>query len=225
MLRDERPFNFSQLNNTAVREAARGELVALLNNDLEVISPDWLGEMVSHAVRPDIGAVGARLWYPNNLLQHGGIVLGIGGVAGHSHKGVQRHNPGYFNRVALVQCVSAVTAACMLLRREVFDELGGLDEKALSVAFNDVDFCLRIRGAGYRIVWTPFAELYHYESASRGLETTPKKFARFEKEIDHMKAKWGDALTSDPYYSPNLTLLKEDYSFAFPPRTNKPWQH
>lgn len=223
VIRDTQPFNFSRINNDAIKHA-RGQIFGFLNNDLEVISPEWLSEMVSHAVRPEIGAVGARLFFPNGLLQHGGVILGIGGIAGHNHKGRPKHDPGYFNRAILTQDLSAVTAACMLMRREVFEELRGFDEVELSVAFNDVDICLRARDKGYRVLYTPYAELYHYESASRGYENTPEKFVRFEKEIENMKRRWGKLLQNDPYYNPNLTLLSEDFVFAFPPRSIKPWR-
>ena len=164
--RIEGPFNFSKLNNAGVG-LARGSLIALLNNDLEVINPGWLSEMVSHALRPEVGAVGARLWYPNNTIQHAGVILGGGGVADHAHIGL-RDGPGYFARAHLVQDFSAITAACMLVRKDRYLEIGGLNEINLAVAFNDVDFCLRLRARGFRIVWTPHAELYHHESASRG---------------------------------------------------------
>jgi glycosyltransferase involved in cell wall biosynthesis len=218
---DQSPFNFSALNNRAVRAAAKGTILAFLNNDLEVIQPGWLTEMVSQCCRPGVGAVGARLLFPNGLLQHGGIILGIGGVAGHNHKGRPRHDPGYFNRIILPQNLSAVTAACLVMPRAVFDEIGGFDAERLSVAFNDVDLCLRVRQKGYRVVYTPYAELYHHESVSRGYETTPEKFARFEAEIGAMKGKWGRTLEMDPYYNPNLTLLAEDFALAFPPRVSR----
>jgi len=222
ILRDQRPFNFSRLNNDAVK-VAKGSLIGFLNNDLEIIEGDWLKELVSHAVRPEVGGVGARLLYPNGLLQHGGIIVGIGGVAGHNHKGRPRHDPGYFNRAILCQNLSGVTAACMVMRRDVFDAVGGFEEGALSVAFNDVDLCLKIRAAGYLIVYTPYAELFHHESASRGYETTPEKFQRFEGEVETMKRRWGAVLNNDPYYNPNLTLLTEDFAFAFPPRVDREW--
>lgn len=217
VLHDDRAFNFSALNNVAAKEA-RGEFLALVNNDVEVISPDWLSEMVSIASQPGVGAVGARLWYPNETLQHGGVILGIGGVAGHSHKHLLRERPGYWGRASLAQSFSAVTAACMVIRKEIYDEVGGLDELNLPVALNDVDFCLRIREAGYRNVWTPFAELYHHESATRGYENTAAKQARFAAEQRYMKERWGDLLLHDPAYSPNLTLDHEDFSLSWPPR-------
>ncbi|MBS4095583.1 MAG: glycosyltransferase [Sulfuricella sp.] len=218
VLRDDSPFNFPALNNRAVQEA-RGSIVGLLNNDIEVISPDWLGEMVSHALRPEIGAVGARLWYPNDTLQHGGVIL-VGGVAGHSHKHLPRGEMGYSRRAVLVQNFSAVTAACLVLRKSVYLEVGGMDAQ-LAVAFNDVDFCLRIREAGYRNLWTPYAELYHHESATRGFEDTPEKKVRFNSEIKRMKGRWGSLLENDPAYNPNLTLEYEDFSLSIPPRLLK----
>ena len=181
--------------------------------------------MVAVAMLKGVGGVGARLLYPNNLLQHGGVILGIGGVAGHNHKGRRREDPGYFNRAILPQNLSAVTAACLMLPRRIFDEVGGLDEGALSVGFNDVDLCLKIRKAGYQIVYASYAEFYHFESASRGYENTPEKFRRFEKEVAVMKERWRDILAKDPYYNPNLTLLTEDFQFAFPPRVKKPWKN
>jgi GT2 family glycosyltransferase/SAM-dependent methyltransferase len=214
--RDDRPFNYSAINNRAVRSCA-GELVGLLNNDLEVITPGWLREMVGLALQPGVGAVGARLWYPNDTLQHGGVILGLGGVAGHSHKHFPRGDPGYFRRAESLQTLSAVTAACLVIRRRTYLDVGGLDED-LKVAFNDVDFCLRVREAGYRNVWTPFAELYHHESATRGYEDSPEKIERFQSEIDYVQKKWGPWLVQDPCYSPNLTHDREDFSYAWPPR-------
>lgn len=217
VLRDDCPFNYSGLNNAAVKKA-RGEIVGLLNNDTEVISPDWLSEMVSLALQPGIGAVGARLWYPTNTLQHGGVILGVGGVAGHSHKHLPRYQPGYSSRASLIQGMSAVTAACLVIRKAIYEEVGGLNEIDLMVSLNDIDFCLRVREAGYRNVWTPYAELYHHESKTRGYEDTPEKQARFAKERAYMKERWCDQLLNDPAYSPNLTLDLEDFSLAWPPR-------
>ena len=192
-------------------------MIGFINNDVEVISEDWLSEMVSHAVRPEVGAVGARLWYPNDTLQHGGVILGLGGVASHAHRHLPRHQRGYFGRASLIQSFSAVTAACLLVRKEVYEEVGGFDEQ-LAVAFNDVDFCLRVHEAGYRNVWTPYAELYHHESATRGYDDTSEKWAIFKKEAQYMKKRWRNLLLNDPAYSPNLTLDYEDFSLAWPPR-------
>lgn len=222
IINDDRRFNFSALNNLATK-IAKGDIFAFLNNDLEVIEPKWLDLMVGQAIRSKVGAVGAKLLFPNNLVQHAGVIIGIGGVAGHNHKGRLRDDPGYFNRIILSQNLSAVTAACMLVPKDVFAAVDGFDE-TLSVAFNDVDLCLRIREAGFQIVYEPQAELYHYESASRGYENTSEKFQRFEEEIERMKKRWGKALLSDPYYNPNLTNLSEDFVFAFPPRVTRPWK-
>ena len=216
ILRDERPFNFSSLNNFAAAHA-HGRFLGLINNDIEVISPLWLDEMVSLAEREGVGAVGARLWYPDGTLQHGGVICGIGGIAGHAQKYLPKGSLGYFGRAALIQTMSAVTAACLIIRKTIYEEVGGLDEVNLKVAFNDVDLCLRIREAGYRNVWTPFAELIHHESATRGDEDTPKKSA-FSDEANYMRQRWGDTLSNDPAYSPNLTLEHEDFSLAWPPR-------
>ncbi len=217
------PFNFAALNNRAAR-AARGEILGLINNDLEVISPDWLTEMVSHAVRPEVGAVGAMLYYPSETIQHAGVIVGLGGVAGHAHKGQVRGTPGYFWRATLIQNFTAVTAACMVLRRGVFEEVRGFDEDNLAVAFNDVDLCLRIRERGYLVVWTPYAELYHVESASRGPDNTLTRLPRFSREVTYMQRRWGAKLINDPYYNPNLTLESENFALACPPRARKPWK-
>ena len=167
--------------------------------------------MVSHALRAEIGCVGAKLLYPNGTIQHGGVILGIGGVAGHSHKHFRNKHPGYFSRLLLTQNLSAVTAACLIVRRQVFDEVGGLDDTNLKIAFNDVDFCMKVSEAGYRNLWTPYAEMFHHESASRGYEDTPEKVARFNSEVNYMIQKWGDKLLNDRYYNINLTLKKEDF--------------
>lgn len=208
----EGKFNYSAINNFGVREAATGEYILLLNNDIEVITPDWLQEMLMFAQRPDVGAVGAMLYYPDDTIQHAGVVLGIGGVAGHAHKYFPRGDFGYMSRATIAQDLSVVTAACVMLPRTVWDEVGGLDE-TFEVAFNDVDLCMRIRKAGYLIVWTPYAELYHYESKSRGAEDTPEKKKRFEGEVRRFQARWKSELAAgDPYYNPNLTLVREDFS-------------
>lgn len=212
VLRYPYPFNYSAINNFAVSHA-NGEIVGLINNDVEVINSEWLSEMVSNALRPDIGCVGAMLYFHNDTIQHAGVIIGIGGVAGHSHKHFKRGDYGYFSRLKVVQNLSAVTAACMLVRKSVFDEVNGLNEKDLTVAFNDVDFCLKVQAAGYRNVWTPYAELYHYESISRGAEDNPEKVARFNKEADYMKKKWKTNVSFDSHYSSNLTSVSEDFSF------------
>ncbi|MBM1175080.1 glycosyltransferase [Microvirga arabica] len=205
-------FNYSAINNFAA-QSSKGSIIGLINNDVEVITPDWLREMVSHVVRPEVGCVGAKLYYPDDTVQHAGVILGIGGVAGHSHKYFPRSHLGYFGRLRLCQNVSAVTAACLLVRREIYEAVGGLDEARLKIAFNDVDFCLKVRQAGYLNVFTPFAELYHHESISRGTENTPAKIRRFQSEIATMEERWNADLHKDPFYSPNLTLDQEDFGF------------
>nr|WP_320136759.1 glycosyltransferase [uncultured Amphritea sp.] len=204
-------FNYSSINNFGASHA-KGSIIGLVNNDIEPINPDWLDEMVSHVCRPDVGCVGAKLYYPNETIQHGGVILGIGGVAGHSHKYFERHEHGYFSRMRLVQELSAVTAACLLVRRSVFDEVDGLNEENLAVAFNDVDLCLKVREAGYRNIWTPYAELYHHESVSRGADDSTKKRKRAQREAAYMRQRWGEQLDHDPAYNPNLTLVHEDFS-------------
>lgn len=215
VVRYDAPFNYSAINNFAAREA-RGSVLGLINNDVEVINGDWLTELVSHALRPDVGCVGAKLYYPDDTIQHAGVVLGIGGIAGHSHKHFNRNHAGYYGRLRIVHNVAAVTAAALVVRRDVWDEVGGLNETELPVAFNDVDFCLRVMAKGYRNVWTPHAELYHDESRSRGSDEAPEKAARFRSECEVMRRYWGPLLQRDPYYSPHLTLVREDYSLRLP---------
>ncbi|HBK44983.1 MAG TPA: glycosyltransferase family 2 protein [Xanthomonadaceae bacterium] len=210
-------FNYSEINNFAVRHAS-GEIIGLINNDIEVITADWLTEMVSHACRPEVGIVGAMLYYPDDTIQHAGVIAGIGGVAGHIYHRQPRGHHGSMGRARLAQNMQVVTAACLLVRRAVFEEVGGLDP-SLRVAFNDVDFCLRVAQAGYRGVWTPHAELYHHESASRGYEDTPEKMARFNGEVKFMLDRWGQSLERDPTYNPNLSL-DAPFELAFPSRVH-----
>jgi GT2 family glycosyltransferase len=216
VLHHDQPFNYSAINNWAARRAS-GEIIGLVNNDIEVISPDWLDEMASQAWRPEVGAVGAMLYYPDDRIQHAGVILGLGGIANHAYAGLPKGYAGHGGRARVCQYLSAVTAACLLVRRDVFDQVGGLDEK-LQVAFNDVDFCLRLREAGYWNIWTPFAELYHHESASRGTEDSPEKIERFLGEVALMEQRWRHLLRVDPAYNRNLTLMDQDFSLAFPPR-------
>lgn len=223
VVEDSGPFNFSRLVNRGVA-ASSGDVCVLLNNDIDVIHADWLDEMVSHALRPEVGAVGAKLYYANDTLQHGGVILGIGGVAGHSHKHFPRQSLGCFNRLQLTHNLSCVTGACLAIRREVFDEIGGFNERDLAVSFNDVDFCIRVRQAGYRIIWTPHAELYHYESLSRGdPNKTPESAARNSSEVTYMLERWGPVLDNDPFYNPNLSLDTENFDIAATTRVPKPW--
>ncbi|WP_233880364.1 glycosyltransferase family 2 protein [Paraburkholderia flagellata] len=217
VLRDDGPFNYSALNNAAVEHAA-GTLVGLVNNDIEVIASDWLSELVALALQPDVGAAGAKLLYADDTVQHAGLVLGIGGVAGNIGKRFPRAARGYFGRVALTGAFSAVTAACLVVRKAVYQEVGGLNEKDLAVAYNDVDFCLRLGEAGYRNAWSPFAELYHHESATRGHDDDPERRARLEREAGYMMRHWGERLGEDPCYSPNLSLMRDDFDLAWPPR-------
>jgi len=212
----DEPFNYARINNAAA-EIAAGEVLCFLNNDITVISPDWLEEMVSQACRADVGAVGAMLYYPNDTIQHAGVAVGVHGVAAHVYSGHGRGFPGHMSRARLAQSLSAVTAACLVVQKAHFDAVGGFDT-ALGVAFNDVDLCLRLDAQGKRNIWTPFAELYHHESASRGLEDSPEKKARFRTEIEFMERRWGERLRNDPYYSPSFTLDEEPCQLAFPPR-------
>ena len=207
----EGEFNYSAINNFGVRHA-RGDYLLLLNNDVEIINGDWLTEMLSHCQRKEVGIVGAKLYYPDNTIQHAGIIIGIGGVAGSVFVGLPRAFSGYLHKASIQLDLSAVTAACMLIKRSVFEQVGGLEEK-LKVAFNDVDFCLRVREKGYLVVYDPYAELYHYESKTRGAEDTKEKIRRFQTEIEYMRSHWiGLLKKGDPYYNCNLSLTKWDYS-------------
>ena len=217
VLRDDSSFNFSRLNNIAVNQS-NGEIVALLNNDIEVITPEWLSIMVSHALRENIGAVGAKLYYQNDTIQHAGITLGVGGVAANSHRLRAKSDYGYMGRAVLTQNYSAVSAACLVIKKFIYQQVGGLNEVELSVGYNDVDFCLRVREAGFRNLWTSNAELYHHESATRGSDETHVNKKRLNTEAAYMKLRWGDLLQNDPAYSPNLTLESDDFSYAWPPR-------
>jgi len=210
VVRRPEPFNFSRLNNAAVREAT-GTVLAFVNNDIEVVHDGWLEEMVALALRAETGCVGAKLLYGDGRIQHAGIVIGLGGVAGHGHRFARADDPGYLGQLQVAHEVSAVTAACLVIRRAVFEAVGGFDE-TLAVAFNDVDFCLKVRAAGYRNIWTPLAELIHHESVSRGRDLMPAKARRFAAEHATVQRRWGRALLDDPYYSPHLTREREDFS-------------
>ncbi len=212
IVRWDHPFNYSALNNYAASQA-KGDLLLFLNNDISVISPDWLEQMAMHAMRPEIGQVGAKLYYPDNTIQHSGIVLKIGPVANHPHKFLSRFDIGYFGLLVAPHNVSSVTAACAMMRASVFREVGGFDE-TFTVAYNDVDLSLKVREKGYYILWTPFAELYHDESKTRGLETTPEKMERLDHETALWLSKWDKKYPYDPYYNINLTNEKLDYSVS-----------
>jgi len=216
VLRDDSPFNYSSLNNRAAREAT-GSVLALVNNDIEVITPDWLLEMVGQAMRPGVGAVGAMLLYPDETIQHAGVVLGLGGIANHAWAGEPAGIGGHGGRARVAQAMSAVTGACLVVRKALYLQVGGLDEH-LQVAFNDIDFCLRLGEAGYRCVWTPFARLYHHESATRGADADGEKRTRFLREIALMQERWGTRLERDPAYNPNFTLTGPSFELADPPR-------
>jgi O-antigen biosynthesis protein len=219
------PFNYSAINNYAVQQAT-GEVVVLLNNDTIVIRADWLQEMISHVMRPTVGAVGAKLLYADDTIQHAGVVLGIGAhdrVAWHFGEGRTRDDPGYFGQFALTRELAACTGACLAFRRALYQEVGGLDEEHLPIAYNDIDLCLRLRQRGYKIIWTPFAELYHLGSASRGLDTAPNNAERFRQDIEYMRTRWGSVLDNDPFYNPNFSKADPHFSLAFPPLRSKPW--
>ena len=207
----EKEFNYSAINNFAAREA-KGEYLLFLNNDVEILTPDWMEEMLQNCQQENVAAVGAKLYYPDDTIQHAGVVLGLGGIAGHIMCRASKEDPGYFGRMISVQEISAVTAACMMVKKSDFDAVGGLDE-TFQVAFNDIDLCMKFRAAGKKIIFTPYAELYHYESKSRGLEDTPEKQFRFDKEVKRFQEKWAQQLEmGDPYYSPNLSVTEGDCS-------------
>ena len=206
------PFNYSAINNFGAKYAD-GDYLLLLNNDTEVITPEWLENMMGYCQREDVGIVGAKLLYPDNTVQHAGVVVGIAGFAGHILTGYDRYATGYLWRLATTQDESAVTGACLMVKRSVFEELHGLDE-SFAVGLNDIDFCLRARALGKLVVFTPEACLYHYESKSRGLENTPEKKARLQKEVDHFRERYRDFLKKgDPYYNPNLSIVRGDCAF------------
>lgn len=215
--RYEGEFNFSAINNFAV-EKSDAEYILFLNNDIEIMRSDWLDEMLRQACRSEVGAVGAMLWYPEMKMQHAGVVIGAGGVAGHAHHKLPAGHPGYFGRAALALEVSAVTAACLLMRRTVFEEAGGFDEVSLAVAFNDVDLCLKVRGLGYKVIFTPRAELIHNESATRGNDLAPEHRDRFERECAVMRRRWSAVINNDPSYNPNLELMTSTYQAYAEPR-------
>lgn len=206
-------FNYSKINNFGV-QYAKGEYLLLLNNDTEVITPDWMEELLMYAMRKDVGVVGAKLYYPDKTIQHAGIVIGLGAhrTAGHTHYRIPEANVGYMGRLCYAQDVTAVTGACMMVSKALYEELGGLDE-SFTVALNDVDFCLRVREKGFLNIFTPFAELYHYESKSRGSDKKDEKALRYQQESDRFRVKWADALAKgDPYYNPNFSLDHSDFT-------------
>ena len=215
----KKEFNYSAINNFGVKNA-RGEYLLFLNNDVTVITPDWIGEMLGVCQRKEVGIVGAKLIYPDNTIQHAGCVVGIGGIAGHMFVDMPADRTGYLHKASILQDMSAVTAACMMMKRSAFDKAGGFTEK-LSVAFNDVDLCLKNRKAGYLVVYDPYVKLYHMESKTRGAENDDAKIRRFQSEIEYMRSNWIDILKNgDPYYNKNLSLTKWNYSLKPIPGMN-----
>jgi len=213
ILHDDGDFNYPRLNNEAVAEA-KGEYVLLLNNDTEVITPDWMEELLMYAQRPDVGAVGAKLYYPDHTIQHAGVVIGLGAhrTAGHVHYRVGQENLGYMGRLCYTQNFSAVTGACLMVKKSLYEELNGLDTR-FTVSLNDVDFCLRLREKGLLNVWTPFAELFHYESASRGSDLTGERAERYNRESELFRERWKELLDrGDPYYNVNFSLDRSDFA-------------
>ncbi|MDO4490428.1 MAG: glycosyltransferase family 2 protein [Lachnospiraceae bacterium] len=211
LLRWKKGFNYSAINNFGARKA-KGEYLLFLNNDIEILTPDWIQQLLANCQRPEVGICGCKLYYPDRTIQHAGVIVGLGGIAGHAFLNMPGSRTGYLHKASIQLNTSAVTAACMMMKKELFDELGGFEEK-LTVAFNDVDLCLRTVQAGYRIVYNPHAEMIHYESKSRGAEDSPEKVRRFQGEIEFMRSRWIDFLKKgDPMYNPNLTLSKWNYS-------------
>jgi GT2 family glycosyltransferase len=213
---EDRPYNFSWLNNWAESQCS-GEVLCFMNDDIEVVTPDWLEKLLARLTLDKVGAVGPMLYYPDDRIQHAGVILGVGGVAGHGFIRMPRGSDGYFGRAGLEQDLSCVTAACMLMRRDAFQALNGFNED-LSVAFNDVDLCVRLRNAGWRIIWTPQVELIHHESATLGRHDSPERQTQFRREVKLMRDLWGAELDSDPFYNPNLSLQTNRFTLAFPPR-------
>lgn len=223
VLRHPGPFNFAAINNAAVAQA-RGEIVVLLNNDVEVIDPAWLRELVGHALRPDVGAVGPKLLYPDGTLQHAGILFGPGIAATHVLRLAGRTEPGHDGQIAVARSMLAVTGACLAIRRGVFNEVGGLNETHFAVAFNDLDLCLRLGELGYRVVFTPFAELFHLESQTRGRPETQAAIAQEAREVGHLWSGWRHVFSADPFHNPNLTCAWDDPVRLSPPRRARPWR-
>lgn len=208
-------FNYSAINNFAVKQA-QGDIIGLINNDIEVINPEWLTEMVSQACRADIGCVGAKLYYPDGRIQHAGVILGSGGGSGHAHRYYPCDADGYQGRLKLVQNFTAVTGACLIVSKQLYEAVGGLNEKDLPIAWSDIDLCLKIRQLGYRNLWTPYAELYHHESVSRGRDKTKQQRRRYLAEKAYMYRTWPALMYQDPCYNPNLTVIGEGFALGLP---------
>jgi len=211
----DRPFNYSWVNNLGAKKAS-GEILCFLNDDTEVITGDWLEQLVARVSLPDVAAAGPMLYHQDETIQHAGVILGLGGIAGHACHQLPRGEPGYFGRACLEQDVSCVTAACMVIRSKIFRELGGFDE-TMPLAYNDVDLCIRVRQAGWRIIWTPAVELYHRQFASLGKHNSRRHSKQFASDVNLMRQRWGDLLTCDPFYNRNLSLDRQN-RLAFPPR-------
>ena len=213
--KDERGFNYPAINNFGA-SFAKGEYLLLLNNDIEMVDGACVEELLGQCMRPDVGIAGARLYYGDDTIQHAGVIIGLGGVAGHAFVGLPRSEWGYMAKAVAAQDLSAVTAACMMVKKDVYLSVGGMTEE-LAVAFNDVDFCLKVREKGWLVVYEPYAQAYHYESKSRGLENTPEKLDRFHGEMRLFRERWRDVLEKgDPYYNVNLTLDRNDFTFRNP---------
>ena len=209
------PFNYPWVNNWGASQTS-GDLLCFLNDDTMVVTPDWIERLAARLSLPGVAVAGPTLYYPDDTIQHAGVILGLGGVAGHACQGLPKGSRGYFGRACLEQDVSCLTAACMMTRSSVFRELGGFDE-ILAIAFNDVDLCMRARAAGWRIIWTPSVELYHRESTSIGRHDSRERVHQFAEEVALMRKRWGAALDCDPFYNPNLSLMQA-FHLAFPPR-------
>jgi len=221
VLRFDQAFNYSAINNFAAREA-KGEVLCLLNNDTSIISSGWLEEMVGHLLQDHVGVVGAKLYYPDSRVQHAGVAVGPGGCADHVSLGIGHSDPGYCYRAVVAHELSAVTGACMVTWKHLYERLGGLNED-LAVGFNDVDYCLRVQEAGYRVIFTPHAELFHHESATRGRDDHKRHWQRNSREVRYMRTRWSKRMIHDPYYNPNFSYRRPDFSLAETPRVKKPW--
>ena len=215
-------FNFAAMINRGV-EISTGQILVLLNNDIEIVDSDWLTELSAQVSRPEIGIVGPLLTFKDDTIQHAGIHPGLEGLMGHGHKHLPKDHPGYFGRLRVAHNVAAVTGACLAIKKKTWDELGGLDEKNLAVAYNDVDLCLRARKAGLRVLFTPHTHLIHHESATRGVDEELNRNPRLEKELQTMKKRWGNFLKVDPAYNPNLALEELDFRIAKYPRVKPDW--
>jgi len=223
VLKYDFPFNYSAINNFA-SGTARGDVLCLLNNDTQVITPNWMEIMLGHLMQSNVGIVGAKLYYKNNRIQHAGDIIGVGGCAQHLHSGLKKNDPGYCNRAAVAQNLTAVTGACMLTWKRIYDELDGLDAVNLPISFNDTDYCMRVRKAGYHVVWTPYAELYHYESVSRGKNSKKEDSSQALREVKYMRKSWKHMIKHDPFYNPNLSYERPDFSLSHTPIKLSPWK-